>query len=77
MFEGKSKGIIGNIIMLVIGLILIIAVALPVTISVMSGQNATMFTNYNTGWVVMNLFPLFIVLTGLVMIAGFLMSGKR
>lgn len=73
----KHRGIVGNIIMLVIGLILVVSVLMPTTISVISAQNASVFAISTTASQILALTPLFIALLALIMIAGYLMVGRK
>lgn len=67
----SKKGQAGGIVGLIVAIILIVAVAIPITTSVISTANLT-----GVSKTIIDLLPVFLALGGLVLVAG-LSAGRR
>jgi hypothetical protein len=71
MFKSR-KAQMGGVISIVIGIILIVAVAIPVTQQVITNQAFTGIIKTIT-----DLFPVFLAIGGLLLVAGGFFMGKK
>ena len=71
MFKSR-KAQMGGVISIVIGIILIVAVAIPVTQQVITNQAFTGIIKTIT-----DLFPVFLAIGGLLLVAGDFFMGKK
>lgn len=70
MFKGSNKGMVSNIIGLIVSIIALVAVAIPITNSVIDNANLTGITS-----TIVSFIPVFLALAGLALVA-FTVTGN-